>query len=108
MPEIMFIYATAPDEATADAIAAALVDEGRAACVNILPGVRSRYRWQGAIETAREAAILVKTTVAAAPSAIETIRRLHPYETPAIAAFAAAPQTDAAFSAWIASQTISP
>jgi periplasmic divalent cation tolerance protein len=102
---VVYIYATAPDCAAAAAIAEALVAERLAACVNILAGIRSVYRWKGAIERANEAAIIVKTTKAAARRAAARLRALHPYETPAIAAFSAFPAaTDAATAAWIAAE----
>lgn len=84
--EIVFLYVTAPDEAAAERIGAALVEARAAACVNILPRIRSIYRWDGAVERANEAAMIVKTTTAAAGRARAVIGALHPYETPAIAA----------------------
>lgn len=86
MDDIVFLYVTAPDEALATSIADTLVGERLAACVNIIPGVRSVYRWKGAVERGEEAAMIVKTTAATAAAARAAIARLHPYETPVIAA----------------------
>lgn len=68
----------------ADAIAAALLDARLAACVQIVGPVRSRYRWQGGIESAEEWLCLVKTTAAAAAAAMAEISRVHGYDTPEI------------------------
>lgn len=78
----MLIYVTAPDAACAERIGAALVEEGLAACANILPGMRSLYRWEGALERADEAVLLLKTTPARASEAMERVRALHPYRQP--------------------------
>ncbi|MEQ8936100.1 MAG: divalent-cation tolerance protein CutA [Amphiplicatus sp.] len=86
MSRIMFLYATAPDAATARKIGEALVEARLAACVNVLGTATSIYRWEGAVETAEETAFIVKTTQTAAGAARELILKLHPYETPAIAA----------------------
>lgn len=78
----MLIYVTAPDQTVAEGIGRSLVEEGLAACANVLPGMRSVYRWQGAVESADEAVLLVKTTPAAVQRAMERIASLHPYQTP--------------------------
>jgi periplasmic divalent cation tolerance protein len=80
------ILTTCPDSETAERIAQALVTEGLCACVNILPPMRSVYRWKGAVETASEQLLLIKTR-ADAQAAIEArVRDLHPYELPEIIA----------------------
>jgi periplasmic divalent cation tolerance protein len=65
-----------------DAFATTLVSEGLAACVNVLPGMRSVYRWKGAVERAEEAQILLKTTAARIEDLERRIRELHPYDVP--------------------------
>jgi len=85
METVVFLYATAPDEATARTIAAQLVESGAAACVNIIPGMTSFYRWRGAVETATEVVLIIKTTQATGARAVEVITACHPYEVPAIA-----------------------
>lgn len=80
------ILTTCPDAATAERLAGGLVGEGLAACVNVLPGVRSVYRWKGQVERAEEHVLLVKSTCGRY-SAIETwLRAQHPYELPEIVA----------------------
>lgn len=101
-----FLYVTAPDEAAAGKLADALVEARLAACVNIIPGMRSVYRWEGRIESASELVLIVKTTASAAPKARDLIRRLHPYEMPSIVAFdASSAGSNPDFLAWIASES---
>jgi periplasmic divalent cation tolerance protein len=86
MTETLVVFTNCPDAAAAHALAAHLVGERLAACVNVLAPCRSVYRWQGAIESADEVPLLIKTT-AERYSAIETaIRERHPYELPEIVA----------------------
>lgn len=67
-------------------IGSAVVEERLAACINILPGVQSIYRWKGACEEAQETLALIKTTEQSFPALRDRIRELHPYETPEIIA----------------------
>jgi len=64
----------------------ALVERGLAACVNILPGVESVYRWQGKIERDDEILLLIKSDTAHFSALEDTISNLHPYEVPEILA----------------------
>ncbi len=83
---VLVVISNFPDEGTARAAAAALLDARAAACVNILPACLSVYRWRGVVEQAREHPVLVKTT-AARYAEVERILRLgHPYELPEIVA----------------------
>lgn len=84
--DILLCLTTCPDAASAERIAEALVAERRAACVNVLPGLRSIYRWQGAIERADEHLLLIKTTRAAWPALQARLLELHPYELPELLA----------------------
>jgi periplasmic divalent cation tolerance protein len=79
----VLIYATYPDAETAEAGGRALVEEGLAACVNILPGMVSIYRWEGAIERGAECVMIIKTRRALAEPAIAAARARHTYTTPA-------------------------
>ncbi len=84
--DTLLIVTNCPDESVANAIALAVVESGLAACANILPRVESIYRWQGAVESASEIPLLIKST-AANYAALETvIRQRHPYEVPEIIA----------------------
>jgi periplasmic divalent cation tolerance protein len=93
--------------AEAESIAEALVDERLAACVNILGGVLSVYRWQGAVERADQIAMIAmiaKTTQALFERLAARVRALHSYTTPAIVAWPIV-AGDAAYLAWIAAET---
>lgn len=82
----LLIFTSLPDEASAQSLATALVSERLAACVNILAPCRSTYRWQGAIENARETPVLIKTTENRYAALEAAIRARHPYELPEIIA----------------------
>jgi periplasmic divalent cation tolerance protein len=101
----LLILTNCPDEATANAIALALVEEKLAACVNILPRVQSIYRWQGAVESASEIALLIKSTAANYPALEQRIAELHPYDVPEIIAL---PITHGlpAYLNWLAAETL--
>jgi periplasmic divalent cation tolerance protein len=83
---ILLVITNCPDETSANAIALAVVEARLAACVNILPRVQSVYRWQGAVESASEIPLLIKTTAANYPALENAIRAQHPYEIPEIIA----------------------
>lgn len=84
--EQIVILCTCPDSGVADNMAGVLVGERLAACVNILPGVVSWFRWQGKMERADECLLLIKTTRTRYPALEAKIRALHPYEVPEIIA----------------------
>ncbi|MEI7443992.1 MAG: divalent-cation tolerance protein CutA [Burkholderiales bacterium] len=88
--DVTIVLTTVPDAACADRIARALVDERLAACVTALGPARSTYRWQGAVESAEELPLLIKTTADAWPALRERLRALHPYEVPEMLAWRAA------------------
>jgi periplasmic divalent cation tolerance protein len=80
------VLTACPDTACAERIARALVEEGLAACVNILPPMRSIYRWKGKIEDASEQLLVIKAAVAHFPAIRDRLCALHPYELPEIIA----------------------
>ncbi|MDZ7871488.1 MAG: divalent-cation tolerance protein CutA [Rheinheimera sp.] len=86
MPKLQIILCNCPDEGSADQIASELLNARLAACINLLPGVRSIYRWQGQIETAVEVTLLIKAPAAQFDAISQTICRLHPYTVPEIIA----------------------
>ena len=93
-----------PDRDSAERIARALVGERLAACVNLLPGMRSVYRWQGRIEQADETLLLVKTTAQRYPALQARLPALHPYELPELVAVEAAAGLPA-YLQWLADET---
>ena len=78
------IYTPLPDAETARDIAGTLLEENLIACANILGEVESVFRWEGRIESAKEVAVLFKTTSDAIDPAVARLGALHPYSTPAI------------------------
>ena len=82
MPQAVIVLTTLPADGDADAFAHTLVSERLAACVNVLPPMRSTYRWQGAVETASERQVIIKTGQARLEALKQRIRALHPYDVP--------------------------
>lgn len=86
MNEVILVISTFPDVAVARQIGTLLVEKQLAACVNLLPGAESIYRWQGKIETTSEVLAIIKTTGQVFPELESELQRLHPYEVPEIVA----------------------
>ena len=84
--DVRVCFVSAPDAEVAKRIARALVDERLAACVNIVPGVSSIYRWQGAVSEDAELMLIVKTTHARLAPLAERLAVLHPYALPELVA----------------------
>lgn len=80
------VLCTCPDAETGERIARELVEARLAACVNVVPGLTSVYRWKGEVQTDREVLLVVKTTAGAFGALREAIRAAHPYELPEIVA----------------------
>jgi periplasmic divalent cation tolerance protein len=80
----VLIYATFPSVAEAERVGGALVDQGLAACVNILPGMVAIYVWEGKRQRESEAAMLIKTRTSLAAGVVGEVRKLHPYSNPAL------------------------
>lgn len=80
------VYVTCPDHDTARAIASALVEHYEAACVNIVPGLESIYRWQGRVEIDAELLLLVKTTADRLDAVQARVESLHPDDVPELVA----------------------
>jgi periplasmic divalent cation tolerance protein len=81
---VISVYAVFADAGEAERIGRTVVEERLAACVNILGPIRSIYRWEGAIETAEEAAAIFKTDHAHAEALIERVTALHSYDVPCV------------------------
>jgi periplasmic divalent cation tolerance protein len=95
------VITTVGTEEQANLIARELVARRQAACVNILPGVRSIYRWKGKICKDGELLLIVKTLEEELEGVSATIRELHSYELPEILSFKAA-RGERNFLDWIA------
>ncbi len=86
MTDALVVLVTAPVGEEATRIARTLVDERLAACVNVLSGVRSIYRWQGEVCDEPEALLVVKTTRERLDALRARILAVHPYDTPEVLA----------------------
>lgn len=82
----ILVLCTCPGREPAEALAEALVAERLAACVNLVPGLSSVYRWQGRVERAGEVLLLIKTAADRLDALTARLRALHPYELPEIVA----------------------
>mgnify|MGYP000863777477 CR=1 FL=1 len=102
--EPLLVFTNLPDEAAARALAAHLIGQRLAACVNILPPCTSVYRWEGRIEESKEIPLLIKTTAARFDALAAVIRAQHPYELPEIIAVPVISGLPAYLS-WIAAET---
>ncbi len=107
MTDALVVLCTCPDKATAKAIAEPLLAERLAACVNLLDGVRSLYRWQGQLCDEPEVQLIIKSRQAHWPTLADRIVQLHPYEVPEILAL---PVTQGlpAYLNWIQEETPTP
>lgn len=77
---------TCPDAASAEVIAQTLLERKLAACINIMPGVKSYYTWKGVCENTEEHLLIIKTQTSTYPTLEQAILELHPYELPEIIA----------------------
>jgi periplasmic divalent cation tolerance protein len=98
------IYTTWPDLASAELAAAALLDARLAACLNIIPGMISLYRWEGSNERATEVVMLIKTRAQLVDACIARVCQQHPYTNPAVLVLPVTGGADP-FLAWIQSET---
>jgi periplasmic divalent cation tolerance protein len=80
----VLVYATFPSGEVAETMGRQLVEQRLAACVNILPGMTSIYRWEGVIERDSEVVMIVKTRASLAEAAMGAVKEGHPYTNPAL------------------------
>src|SRR3954469_16295246 len=100
----LVVLTNLPDRDAAMKLAASIVGERLAACVNVLSGCTSVYRWKGAVEEAQEVPVLIKSNAERYPELEAAIRRLHPYELPEIVAMRVVDGLPE-YLAWIAAET---
>lgn len=86
MTGVRVVLVTGPDGESLAGLGRRLVEERVAACVNVLDGVRSIYRWEGRVESEDEALALIKTTAARFDELERRIITLHPYDEPEVVA----------------------
>lgn len=100
----LVVFITTPTADVAAQIARALVEERLAACGNVVPGLRSIYRWEGEIHDEAEALLVLKTTRARFEALRERALALHPYEVPEVIALPIEAGS-APYLEWIAAET---
>jgi len=101
---IRTVFVTAPDATVGADIARQLVATRLAACVNIVPGVHSVYRWEGAVREDTEAMLIIKTVAGRCDELAAKIQDLHPYDVPEVLVLAATGGA-AAYIAWVEAET---
>ena len=104
MERAIFVYTTYPSVVEAEQAGRAIVERRLAACVNILPGMISHYRWQGAIERAEETVMIVKTRASLAEAVRTAVKQMHSYTTPAVL-FLPLEGGDPAYLEWLMEET---
>jgi len=104
MDRAIFVYTTYPSVVEAEQAGRAIVERRLAACVNILPGMISHYRWQGAIERAEEAVMIIKTRASLAEAVRTAVKEMHSYTTPAVL-FVPLEGGDPAYVEWLMEET---
>ncbi len=102
--ESLVVLVTAPTAEKAAEIARAVVEERLAACGNVVPGLRSIYRWEGKVQDDAEALLVLKTTRARFEALRDRVLALHPYEVPEVLALPVEAGS-AGYLAWIAAET---
>ena len=104
MSDIVTVYATFGSEEEARRIARTLVEEGLAACANVLSACHSIYRWQGKVEEAEEVPALFKVAAEGAPALLARIEELHSYDVPAAVVWPIADALDS-YASWVEAET---
>jgi periplasmic divalent cation tolerance protein len=104
MQDVLLVLTNVPDEVTAHMIARGVVSSRLAACVNVLPAVRSIYQWEGKVEETAEVTLLIKSTKDRYPELEAAITKTHPYDVPEIIAMPVAAGLPAYLS-WVVSET---
>ncbi|MEI9869475.1 divalent cation tolerance protein CutA [Enterobacter hormaechei] len=82
MPYAVVVLCTAPDEASAQDLAAKVLAEKLTACVTLLPGATSLYYWEGKLEQEYEVQMLLKTNLTNQQALLDCLKSHHPYQTP--------------------------
>ena len=86
MSDVRLVLCTFSDAAEARQIGTVLVEKQYAACVNLLPGVESVYRWKDKVESDSEVLTIIKTSATTLPALERELTKLHPYDVPEIVA----------------------
>jgi periplasmic divalent cation tolerance protein len=104
MERAVLVYTTYPSIVEAEQAGRAVVERRLAACVNILPGMISHYRWQGAVERGEEVVMIIKTRASLTDAVHGAVKEMHSYSTPAIMVLPLE-SVDESYLAWIMAET---
>lgn len=104
MTDTLVVLVTAPSAETAAGIARALVEERLAACGNVVPGLRSIYRWEGTVHDEAEALLVLKTTRGRFAALRDRVLALHPYQVPEVLALPVE-EGSQKYLAWVGEET---
>lgn len=102
--KLIVVLCTVPSEMVAEQIGRGLVENGLAACVNAVPGLRSFYRWQGKIQDDEEVQLLIKTRPDKFDELAAWLDAHHPYDVPEVVALPAE-RVSESYLAWVIEQT---
>ena len=102
--DLIVVLCTAPDAEVARRLAQGIVEARLAACVNVLSGARSFYRWEGRVEDASEQQLLIKTLASRFEEVRDWLLAEHPYDVPEILALPVAASSDA-YGNWVVDQS---
>lgn len=105
--DIVMVLTTVPPDLEVEALARRLLDARLAACVNVLPPMRSIYRWQGAVETADERQVVIKTRRECVPALEAVVTASHPYDVPEWLVLPVSGGSDA-YLAWVRGEALPP
>lgn len=103
-PELIVILCTAPNGDAAEKLARGLVEQRLAACVNVISGVKSFYRWQGKLESDSEVQLLIKSCRDRFDDVVAWLGEHHPYDVPEVLALRA-DRVSAAYLSWAIEST---
>ena len=104
MNDVRSIYVTTSDAAQAEVLAAALLERRLIACANILAGMRSLYRWEGAVQRDDEVVVILKTAADRLDDTLAAIDELHPYDVPCAVVWPVEAGLDA-YLEWVVAET---
>jgi periplasmic divalent cation tolerance protein len=102
--DMVLVYTTYPSIVEAERAGRALVERRLCACVNILPGMISHYRWEDKIERGEETVMIIKTRASLANAVSAAVKEMHSYSTPAVLVIALE-NVEPAYLRWLLSET---
>lgn len=104
--KLAYITTSSPEEA--ESLGTTLVEERLAACVNIIPGMRSLYHWQGTVEKDEETILIAKTTGQLFHALTERVKQLHSYDVPCVLSIPTGEEGNEAYRSWLFSEVDKP